>query len=302
MAAGQFAAAGASQDAGQNPGTDESGMRIVILGTGTPNADPERSGPATAIIAGTSAYLIDAGPGVVRRASAANLRHDLPGLAPSRLRNVFLTHLHSDHTLGLPDIMLGNWVLDRQFPIDLYGPPGSKELADGIVSAWRIDLEVRTSGLEPHSGTDYGAEVVEIEPGVIYEDDLVTVEAIPVPHAEWDHAFGYKFTGGGRTIVVSGDTRPTDAIVEACNGCDVLVHEVYSAEAWLRREPEWQAYHASAHTSTTELAELAGRAQPKLLVLYHQLYWGASDADLLREIREAGYSGRVVTASDLDIF
>lgn len=317
IATGQFAAIGAEAAAHQGTGVragsesaesaragagTQAGMRLVILGTGTPNADPERSGPATAIIAGSAAYLIDAGPGVVRRASAANLKHDLPGLAPSRLRHVFLTHLHSDHTLGLPDIMLGNWVLDRAFPIDLYGPPGSRELADGIVSAWRIDLEMRSSGLEPHSEPDYRAEVVEIEPGVIYQDDRVTVEAIPVPHAEWDHAFGYKFTSGGRTIVVSGDTRPTDTVVAACSGCDVLVHEVYSAEAWLRREPEWQAYHASAHTSTVELAELAGRAQPKLLVLYHQLYWGASDADLLREIREAGYTGRVVSASDLDIF
>jgi len=277
-------------------------MRVVILGTGTPNDDPDRSGPATAVIVGDTAYLIDAGPGVVRRAAAANLKHDLPGLAPSRLRKIFLTHLHSDHTVGLPDLMIGNWVLDRQFPLDVFGPRGTRKMTELIIAAWQVDLDIRVNGLEPHSEPDYRAVVDEIEAGVVYRDDNVTVEAIAVPHAEWPVAFGYKFTGGDRTIVISGDTGPADSIVEACNGCDVLVHEVYSAEAWERRVAVWQAYHASAHTSTVELAAIAQRAQPETLVLYHQLYWGASDADLIREIRAAGYTGRVVTARDLDIF
>ena len=302
LALGIGLAACASPEPTAQDGTTAAGMRAVILGTGTPNADPDRSGPATAIIVGNTAYLVDAGPGVVRRAAAANQSHDLPGLAPSRLRHVFLTHLHSDHTLGLPDVMLGNWVLDRNFPLEVYGPPRTQELTDGIVSAWAADLEIRTGGLEPHSEPDYRAIVTEVAPGVVYRDDSVTVEAIPVPHAEWPYAFGYKFTSGGRTIVISGDTRPSEALVEACSGCDVLIHEVYSAEAWERREPVWQAYHAKAHTSTVELAALAQRAQPKLLVLHHQLYWGATDADLLREIREAGYTGEVVSASDLDIY
>ncbi|NKB89323.1 MAG: MBL fold metallo-hydrolase [Acidobacteria bacterium] len=277
-------------------------MRVVVLGTGTPNNDPERSGPATAIVVGDMAYLIDAGPGVVRRAAEATAAHGLRGLVPSQLGKVFITHLHSDHTLGLPDVMLGNWVLDRMFPIDVYGPPGTKELTDGIVSAWAIDLDIRMNGPEPHNEPHYRAITTEIEPGEIYSDEHVTVEAIPVPHANWPHAYGYKFTGGGRTIVISGDTKPAESLVAACSGCDVLVHEVYSAEAWERRTPDWQAYHADAHTSTIELAEIARRAQPKLLVLYHQLYWGASDDDLLREIREAGYEGDVVSARDLDIY
>jgi ribonuclease BN (tRNA processing enzyme) len=294
------AATPAGHAAAQRAVTGE--MRVVILGTGTPNADPERSGPAVAVLAGNQAYLVDAGPGVVRRTAAANAQHNLPGLAPERLRTVFLTHLHSDHTLGLPDVMLGNWVLDRPFPLDLYGPAGTEAMTEHIVAAWDADLKIRTGGLEPHTEPDYEAVVREIEPGVVFRDDNVTVEAIPVPHAEWPEAFGYKFTDGRRTIVISGDTRPAESLVEACNGCDVLIHEVYSAEAWQRREPVWQAYHARAHTSTIELAEIAGRAQPKLLVLYHQLYWGANDDDLLREIREAGYTGEVVSAADLDIF
>jgi ribonuclease BN (tRNA processing enzyme) len=281
-------------------------MRVVILGTGTPNADPERSGPGVAIIAGGAAYLVDAGPGVVRRAAAADRLHDLPGLAPERLHYVFLTHLHSDHTVGLPDVMLGNFVLDRPVPLDLFGPPGTAKMAEYIEMAWDADLKVRTGGLEPHSEPTYRAIVREYAASdgrqVVHADANVTVEAIPVPHTNWDNAFGYRFTDGERVIVISGDATPTDAIVDACSGCDVLVHEVYSAEAWKRRVPEWQAYHAGAHTSTVELADIAARARPRLLVLYHQLYWGADDAGLLREIREAGYEGDVVSASDLDIY
>jgi ribonuclease BN (tRNA processing enzyme) len=138
--------------------------------------------------------------------------------------------------------------------------------------------------------------------GQVYRDSSVTVTAIPVHHDGWETAFGYRFETPGRVIVISGDTRPVDAIVEACRGCDVLVHEVYSAERFKTRSPEWQRYHADAHTSTVELAALAGRARPKLLVLYHQLYWGATDDDLLREIRTAGYSGAAVSARDLGTY
>jgi ribonuclease BN (tRNA processing enzyme) len=127
------------------------------------------------------------------------------------------------------------------------------------------------------------------------------VKAFAVPHANWKHAFGYRFEARDRVVVLSGDTRASDAVVRACDGCDVLVHEVYSAERWKSRPPEWQRYHRDAHTSTAELAAIATRARPKLLVLYHQLFWGATDDDLVREIRN-GYSGAVVSARDLDVF
>ena len=104
-----------------------------------------------------------------------------------------------------------------------------------------------------------------------------------------------------RKIVVSGDTRSSDAIVAACNGCDVLVHEVYDAETFKGRPPEWQAYHSAYHTSSYALGDLATRARPKLLVLYHQLYWGGTDADLLRQVRSR-YAGLVVSGKDLGVY
>ena len=283
------------------PAADASSMRLVILGTGTPNADPERSGPALAIVIGEQAYLVDAGPGIVRRAAAANAK-GITALRAAALDRVFISHLHSDHTLGLPDLMFSPWVLERRSPLSVYGPTGIAEMTKHIEAAWREDIYNRLFGLEPQSTRNYRAMTHVITPGEIYKDDKVTVDAIPVLHGSWPDAFGFRFRAPDRTIVVSGDARPSPSLIDACNGCDVLVHEVYSAVTFKTRPREWQKYHADAHTSTIELARLAAKARPKLLVLYHQLFWGATDADLVREIREAGYKGEVVSAKDLDVF
>ena len=120
-------------------------------------------------------------------------------------------------------------------------------------------------------------------------------------HGAWKHAYGYKLVTADRTIVISGDTVATDSIVEACDGCDVLVHEVYSKEAFDSRPPGWQVYHKDSHTSTIELAAIANRARPKLLVLYHQLVWTSTPERMLEEVRSR-YDGEVVFGTDLDVF
>ena len=273
--------------------------RLVVLGTGTPYADPDRSGPALAVVLGHEAYLVDAGPGVVRRAAAAS-KKDLPALNPTNLKRVFLTHLHSDHTLGLPDLMFSPWTLGRDVPLEVYGPPGTRQMTNHIERAWAEDVRVRLFGLEAGRRRNYRAITQEIKAGRVYDDGKVRVDAIPVAHASWPSAFGYRFVTPTRTIVISGDARPSESLVRACNRCDILVHEVYSS-VFFREQPS-QAYHASAHTSTTELAEIGKRARPALLLLYHQLYGRATDDDLKREIREAGYHGRVESARDLDVF
>ncbi|MGD8320390.1 MAG: MBL fold metallo-hydrolase [Gemmatimonadota bacterium] len=278
--------------------------RVVLLGTGTPNADPERQGPATAVVVDDRAYLVDAGTGIVRRAAQAARDLHIPALAPSRLERVFITHLHSDHTLGLPDLLLTPWVLDRAPPLQVYGPPGIARMMRLIGEAWSEDIAVRTDGLEPHDANPdgYQSRVHEVKPGLVYEDDLMKVYAVQVRHGSWKYAYAYRFEGPDRTVVISGDTAPTDAIVQACDGCDVLVHEVYSAERFKGRPPAWQRYHAAFHTSTVELADLARRAHPGLLVLYHQLFWGTDDQGLVDEIRAAGYTGPLRSGRDLDVF
>jgi ribonuclease BN (tRNA processing enzyme) len=271
----------------------------VLLGTGTPNAEPERAGPSVAIIVNNTPYLVDFGPGIVRRAAAA-YQAGVTGLALEKLDRAFVTHLHSDHTAGYPDLILTPWVLERVEPLHVYGPAGICEMTAHILAAYGQDIRERIQGLEPANEIGYRVIAHEVEPGAVYRDANVTVEAFPAQHGSWP-AFGYRFCTPDRTIVLSGDTAPTDALVRKSRGCDVLIHEVYSTAGIQTRQPDWQAYHTQVHTSSSELAEIASRARPKLLILYHQLLWSVSEQELLDEVR-ALYNGEVVSGHDLDIF
>lgn len=274
--------------------------QVVVLGTGTPNPDPERSGPAVAVVVNGTAYLVDAGAGVMRRAAQA-ARNGIGALFAPKIGILFLTHLHSDHTIGLPDVIHTGWVAGRERPLRLFGPPGTAELARHLTEAWSADIANRTRGLQPHTPEGWRVDARDVVEGVVYRDSQVTVTAFPVPHDGWKVSLGYRVESKDRRVVISGDTRPSDAVVKACAGCDVLIHEVYSSEKFAGLDPKWRRYHADAHTSATQLAALATRARPKLLVLYHQLYWGASDSDLLREVRKT-YPGAVVSAKDLGVY
>jgi ribonuclease BN (tRNA processing enzyme) len=286
--------------ASATPGA-QSRTRVVMLGTGTPNADPDRYGPAVAVVVDDASYLVDFGVGVVRRAAAAE-RRGIAALAAPKLTRAFATHLHSDHTLGFADLILSPWNLERESPLEVYGPRGLRDMANHLVAAYAEDIRVRTTGGEPaHHDDGRIVNVHEIAPGVVYKDDRVTVTAFAVPHGAWAQAFGYRFQTPDRTVVVSGDTGPASHIEEQCRGCDVLVHEVYSEAGFAKRPPEWQAYHAKYHTSSSELGAIAARAKPKLLVLYHQLIWTSTEDALLKEVQSA-YSGKVVSAHDLDVF
>ena len=173
------------------------GTRVVFIGTGTPIVDPDRSGPSVAVVAGGRAYLVDAGPGVVRRASAASRMTGLP-LLPVTLTTLFLTHLHSDHTLGLPDLIFTPAVTGRRGPLDVYGPAGTQDMTDHLLAAWKKDIDVRVNGLEHGNANAYKVNVHEIVPGEIYKDPNVTVKAFLVKHSSWDQAFGYRFDGANR--------------------------------------------------------------------------------------------------------
>lgn len=279
--------------------------QLVMLGTGTPRADPERSGPAVAVIYKERAYLFDSGPGVVRRAAAAALRYHIAALRAPKLNIVFLTHLHSDHTVGLPDLIFSPWVLGRQDPLEIYGPKGTKAMADHVEGAWQQDVDVRLHGREHANRTGYRVSVHEIEPGVVFQENELEVTAIPVHHGSWPQAFGYRIKTPDRTVVISGDCSPSPALAAACDRCDVFLHEVYSLNETHnedhRERTDWSEYLREFHTSTAELAQIAAQAKPKLLVLYHQLMSGTTDAALVKEVQKH-YTGRVVSAHDLDIY
>lgn len=279
--------------------------QVVVLGSGMPNADPDRFGPAVAIVTNGTAYLVDCGSGVVRRAAAAE-RNGIPALAARRLNVAFITHLHSDHTIGYPDLILSPWVLGRDSPLNVYGPAGLKDMTGHILDAWKKDIDIRIHGLERKSAGPI-VQVHEIKPGVVYKDANLTVTAFLVKHGSWDEAFGYRFDALDRSIVVSGDTSPVDSIVRACNGCDVLLHEMYDDSEPQRfgiDDTPSREYYSAFHTDPEELAALAAQARPKLLVLYHQMGAGKPIVDglMLDALRRAGYKGAVVSAHDLDVY
>jgi ribonuclease Z len=278
--------------------------KVIILGSGTPIPDPSASGPCVAVVVNGQAYLFDAGPGVVRRAQAAAEKFGMAALDATNLTRLFVTHLHSDHTLGYPDLMLTPWVVGRRQPLEVYGPVGMAAMTEHLKEAYAADIQVRTEGPENLSRRALAINVHEIaEAGPVYRDANVTVRAIAVPHGTWPQAFGYAIDAAGRSIVISGDTAPSDAILEACQGCDVLVHEVYSADRFdLVFGSRRGQYHSTFHTSTRQLAELASKAKPKLLILYHQLYFGPqAEVDLEKEIRRT-YAGVVVNGKDLTAY
>lgn len=285
--------------------------QVVMLGTGTPLPDPTRSGPSTAIVVDSTAYLIDAGTGIVRRAAAAR-ENGVQALEPTNLKIAFLTHLHSDHTLGLPDLILTPWTMGRKEPLELYGPRGTRAMVDHILRAFAVDIETRVKGLEHSNKTGYKVNVHEIRAGVVYRDGRVTVTAFPLKHGPMS-AFGYRFETPDRVIVVSGDTSPTDAMIENCRGCDILIAEAYTKASFDLVSPAWQQYRLAFHTSAQQLGEIAREAKPGLLVLSHRGNAGCdqagteecrktgSEEEMLKEVRLA-YPGKVVAGHDLDVF
>jgi len=272
---------------------------VVMLGTGTPVPDPERAGPATAVVVGSRVFLFDAGPGVMRRIAAA-------GLPIDGVTAAFVTHLHSDHTLGLPDLILTSWVMGRSAPMRLFGPRGLRRMTDHFLAAWSEDTLVRITGLERARPGAYRVAVREIGAGVVFDSAGVKVTAIPVPHGSWEQAFAYRVDTPRRSVVISGDTRASDALTRASSGVDVLVVEVYP-ETRATPEPRpggelWPRYLREFHISDVEVGRMAASARPGLLVLSHVLLLGGTEAELLEGIRRGGYDGPVVIARDLQRF
>jgi ribonuclease Z len=267
--------------------------RVVLLGTGTPNPEPQRMGPASAVISGDRVYIVDCGPGVVRRAAEA-------GIHMEQLTRLFVTHLHSDHTAGYPDLILTPAVTGRKEAFEAYGPPGLRSMTAHILRAWKEDLDIRLHGLEPSVAQAYVVEAHDVKPGEIYRDGQVRVTAFAVRHGSWKYAYGYRFEAKDKVIVFSGDTAYSEEVARQAKGCDILVHEVYSQKGFEKRTPEWQRYHAAFHTSAPDVGRIAAEAQVKKLVLNHLLPMGESEAEVLSEVRQH-FQGEVIYGKDLQV-
>ncbi len=293
---------------------NNSRTKVVMLGSGTPNTDPDRSGPSVAVIVDEMAYIVDCGAGVVRKATKA-YHKGITALKSEKLSRVFITHLHSDHTLGLADLILSPWVMERQVPIKAIGPTGLKDMVNHILLAYKEDINERLNGFEEANKEGIKVEVNEIACGVVYKDEYVEVEALPVIHGSFRTSLAYKFYTPDKTIVISGDTYPCEALVEASKDVDILIHESYHTEGLKKRELHWQKYHSSVHTSALELGIIADKAKPKLLVMYHHLFMfdiNTYTNDLYDKIEIAknemiadvkkNFSGNIAFAEDLDIY
>jgi len=288
---------------GQEGYTESEITKLILLGTGTPNPDPQRSGPSVLILVHGTPYIVDFGPGLIRKAATLSTTWGgkIKNFEIKNIKKVFLSHMHSDHTAGYPDLIFTPWVMGRDTPLEVFGPRGIKSMTKNILKAYSQDINYRLNGLEPANEKGWKVKTHNIKEGLIYQDEYVKVEAFHVSHGSWKNAFGFRFTTPDRIIVISGDTRPTSNILKYADGADILIHEVYSHEGFQKKDKFWKNYHSSNHTSTIELAEIANKTKPDLLILYHILNWGSTNQDLIDEI-SLTYPGKVIVGSDLEIY
>ena len=291
--------------------------RLVTLGTGTPSPNPYRAGPSYALIVNDRPYLIDAGEGIWRSiAKAALINGDefTRAFSPEKLKYLFLTHLHQDHTVGIPSLLLSpfNWIFRIQQ--EIYGPKGTEDMVKNITAAWKIDIEAAIfDGYDPAGGRATGHNILFDEDGLVFEDDNVTVEAYRTKHASLQDTFAYRFTTKDRIIVFSGDGGPYHSnIVRAAKNADILVAEAVTEEN-IRYAP-WGGETVEAkkkeifryHFSPTVLARIANEANVKTIVLSHEQNYNSGEnyqpLGLVNEVKAAGFEGEIYSAMDGDVY
>lgn len=264
----------------------------ILLGTGYPRPDPDHAGPSTAIVAGDRWFVVDAGRGATMRIAGAKLDY-------AQMRAVFVTHFHSDHTAGLPDLFDTSWQFGRKSrPLELYGPRGIDRLAHAMLEFFADDIHIRRDLMEKHPAAGATITPHAVKEGVIYDDGKVKVTAFEVDHRPVVPAFGYRFDSGGQSIVVSGDTRPNANLLKYAKGADVLVLEAYLPEHFLKVDtPDVAKRLMSYHTSAEEAGVIARDAGVKTLVLTHLI--PAGKEDVFRERAGRAFNGKIVVGEDL---
>ena len=289
-------------------------MKAVILGSGTPNAEPWASGPCTAVIMSDGrVFLNDCGAGTVRACTKAFYK-GVSELKPQKLTHVFLTHLHSDHTAGLADVILTPWVLERKDTLHVYGPNGTDQMCSHILEAYDSDIRFRTDGPEPIDPESLRIRTHIVSEKTVYEKDGLVIRAFPVRHGSME-SYGYIYESDEGKIVISGDTCPLETMIEAARGADILIHEAEYAGGLKERTEAWQAYHRAVHTLSYDLGKIAEAAGPVLTVTTHRIlhlnYYGDVPVSLseiqrreellLQEINSVT-AQKVVNGHDGDVF
>ena len=292
--------------------------KVVVIGSGTPAADPRHSGISTAVVVNGQPYIFDCGPGFWRNSQANTPAYGgkIAALEPKKLTRLFLTHLHFDHTEGMAEFMLSPWTLEREAVPQVYGPPGTEDMVRHLTEAYTKDIDLQMFGLEALNATGYRLAAKDVLPGEVYKDNNVLITAYQNKHGSWDYSYAYRVVtykpdgSVDRTIVFSGDTSLFDGMEEVYAGADILFHEAYSFDPktnpYDAKAPVSVSYMNAFHTSTEQLAGVLKKVNPKVTVIYHYVTFTPADATdqerAVKEIKKFGYDGVVIQSQDADIF
>jgi len=281
----------------------EGEFRVTLLGTGSPPPSMRRFGPGVLVQAGGRNLVIDSGRGVTQRLAQS-------GLKLGAVDAVFLTHLHSDHVVGIPDLWLTGWLetpyAQRIGPFRIFGPAGTQNLMDGLVKAydWDIKARIADQNLDP---ANLRPEVVEVRQGLVYDQGGVRVTAFEVDHGELLRpAFGYRIDHAGRSVTISGDTRFNENLIKHATGTDLLIHQVAAVREELLASPVFKVI-LDHHTKPDEAGVVFTRAKPKLAVYYHFVLLGTpkvppvTEKEVVEMTRKT-YAGPLVIGEDLMAF
>ena len=262
--------------------TDSDEMRVTLLGTGTPFPNAERFGSAILVEVAGRRLLFDCGRGVVIRLAQVRVN-------PKEIDGLFLTHLHSDHVVGIPDLWLSGWFLGRDRSLPIWGPPGTRSMAEHLAQAFGFDIRIRQATPDPLAGKGVEIDAKEIEQGEIYNDRLARVSAFLVDHGAVKPAFGYRIDSAGHSVVISGDTKFCQNLVDFAKDADCLIHAAWSA-GWKNPTPASKRSIASAE----DVGWVFAMVKPKLGVVYHY-----KDEEGLGDAVHKEYKGPFVIARDL---
>ena len=275
-------------------------ITVTILGSGTPDPRPDRFGQSTLVEAGGKTLVFDAGRG-------ASIRLQQLNVSIGQLTAVFLTHYHSDHTNGLPDLWLTGWLPPhgaRKTPFRVIGPTGVKALMAGLTAAYKADIDIRIEDeLLPAAGIEVRAQEFSAE-GVVFDEGGVRVTAIKVDHgARIEPAYGYRVSYGKRSVVISGDTRYSENLIRQSQGVDLLLHEVADAPDDLKKIPAIQRI-LDHHTLPEAAGRVFAQSRPRLAAFTHLVLLKnaqgqrPSDADVAKATRST-YDGPLELGVDL---
>jgi ribonuclease Z len=283
---------------------EASDFRVTLLGTGVPIPSPDRFGPCTLVEAGDQKFLIDAGRG-------ATIRLYQLKIPIGEIDVQLLTHYHSDHTSGVPDVWLTGWLEShfgtRKTPYRVIGPTGARMLIENLERAYALDIKIRLADEKlPPSGI--ATDVSEFDrDGVVYEKNGVKVIAFEVDHGDViKPCYGYRFEYRDRSAVISSDTRYNENVIKYGAGCDLLVHEVASARPELMKEAYIQRIMAH-HTTPYDCGRVFAQARPKLAAYTHVVRLASkaiappSIEDMIAETRLT-YDGPLIMGEDLMAF